>query len=136
MDDDEVLPAMPATPPMDPETAAQVAQLKALQAQLQAAQAAGAHVGDVGDVGVGDAAGANDAVVFGYTFSGLMAGLLWSTVAIAMFRYAKINGQFLWAICGVLLFALTYMSSNAVVLWAGGAAIMALTAVVKRFVTF
>ena len=139
MDDDAQTPtattAPTATPTpaptvttLDPQVAAQLAQLKALQAQLEKSEGA--------RVDADSAAAADGAVLFGYSFAGLMACLVWSTVALGMMRYAKINGQFLWAICGVLLFVLTYLSQNDVVLWAGGAGLIGVTLLVRRFVTF
>ncbi len=129
MDDDATLPSTsddaPATTTLDPQVAAQLAQLKAMQAQLEEGQQAQTQP-----------AAADGAVLFGYSFAGLMACLVWSTAAIGMVRYAKINGQFVWAICGVLLFVLTYVTQNDIALWAGGAGLIGLTLLVRRFVTF
>ena len=129
-DDNELLGVKPTKP--DP-NAAQVAQLKALQAQLEAAQRQGAaHEG----VGTGKPASLSDEVLFGYSFAGIMACLVWSTIAIGLFRYAKITSQFIWAFCAALLLVLTSVTTNDVALWAGGAGLIALTLLVKRFVSF
>lgn len=101
-------------------------QLQALTKQLEAAQAKQGQPGKAAD----------DSVMFGLSFGALMVGLVLSTIGVGFFRYARVVGQWSFAILGAVLFVLPFVFDDAVVLAAVGAGVIAAVIVVRRFVTF
>ena len=100
-------------------------QLQALTKQLEAAQ---------GKQAKQDAT--DDSVMFGLSFGALMVGLVLSTIGVGFFRYARVVGEWSFAILGAALFFLPFVFDDAVVLAAVGGGVIAAVFVVRRFVTF
>ncbi len=110
----------------DVEVPAGTNQLAALTKQLEAAQAKGAKPG----------AAADDGVFMGMTMGSLMIGLVLSTVGVALVRYARVTGQWMYAGIGALLFALPFVITDALWLGIAGAGAFGLMFFLRRFVTF